>query len=216
MNKYAYILCLLCSTLTLPMTAQDFGVWNPFSDPHRPSQFLQSIERVLVHKSQNRQKLPWVQAVEHQLHQATPQGLIGLKLDYILPQTVPAVPEPIQAQYQARMRAWTQAATKNPVLGRFTLKTPRPQDATRMSETQTAYLTRFFQQALTGPEAKILPVRTEEFKHYIVRLTFQVPQEERTFHLVLNCYTKEMFLAFGNADLPDIPLEPLTPTVRHY
>ena len=202
MKKLICLFCwILCSCVA---SAQDFGVYEyAHSNNHDP--LVKLYHNVTRYIAQH-QKLPWVRTVLYQVRRAHPDRIVGLKFDYILPKQMPA----LSARDIHQIRLWKQHVDHNAVLQQFGIKILRTQDLHALSGTQQILLQRFFLNGTTVGSAKssYLPTQVEAFKHYMVRLTFQTNAQEKPFYMIVNCYTRELFISL-TPTLPGIPLETL-------
>ena len=195
----------LCLLAGICLHAHNFRIWDSFYQGHS-NKLASSVERTLAKQPK---KLPWMQAVKHQIDQATPQGMVGIRIDYVMPQ--PDQSHTAQAQYkrmvQNRAQYVQHALTQNPTLKNFTFKVLRPQDLIELNPSDINYVTRFIQ-SYYAAQLDQNPFDVQEYKHYMVRVSLLTggPTE---VHLFFNCYAKEMYLVYGTALLPNITLEPL-------
>ncbi len=195
-------LCLLAGSC---LHAQNFGIWDSFHQGHS-NKLAASVERAAAKQPQ---KLSWMQAVKHQIAQATPQGMVGLKFDYVVPQADQShtAQAPYKRMVQNRAQYVQHALTQNPTLKDFTFKVLCPQDLTELKGSDVNYVTHFLQ-SYYATQVDQNPFDVQEYKHYMVRVSLLTggPTE---VHLFFNCYAKEMYLVYGTALLPNITLEAL-------
>ena len=201
MKKIITIGCLLC-TLSMGAFAQEFRTWDSFHEGHKNRSNL--LDRALDYLFAPRPaKLPWVKAVENQVHKATPRnGIIGgIITDYVNYQPRVSLTQVQAARISPAVESWNEALKKNrSVLNRFHVKVVRSQDIMALSEQEVKQIKSF----LTGTVNVSADV--EEYQHYMVRTTLQ---GEQPIHLLFNCYFKEIYVIRGNTKLANVPLEKL-------
>ncbi len=185
---------------TLPAIAQETASSNLFQQLHH------KISRYITVQ----QKLPWVQAVQRRYHAATPTRSVEIKWDFLAPRQTPALAAGPHQKAKRYLSVWQQALRTNTVLGHFILKIPNPIDVETLSLTQANFLLRFLRNGTTvgTAQARYVPTKTEEFEHYLVRLTLQPAPQEKPLYLIANCYTRELFVSLS-PQLEGLPLEPL-------
>ena len=209
MKKYILLVSLLVSTFTAP--AQDLGVYEYTRTLTTP---LRTLYHKVTRYIANEQKLPWILAFQRQSAQATPMRFSGLKWDGIPPQPQPSLAGQALEPLVGRLVGWQQQLRHHLALRTFTLEVLTPREMASFSAKQAEVLTGFLQNGSTVGRAnpRYVPAKTEEFKHYIVRLTFQ-PAGEKPFYLTANCYTHELFLSLSPT-VPGVKLEPLPPAIQ--
>ena len=212
MKKLNYLLVCL---LALPLTAaaQDFGVWEATHDTrgsmsHLERKLISALKNVFTPAPAN---LPWAKSVRNQRSRALPHGgLVGLKMDYILPQTNVRLTGETAPVVRARVAELQPLVDKHPVLQHFHFKILRQQDLADLPPAQLNFMEDFLMAPVTqGSHPKASPSSVQEYAHYMVRVTLQAPGESIPVHLLFNCYTQEIYVAYGKAELPGIVLEPL-------
>lgn len=183
--------------------AQDLGVYEPSSNP------LRTLYHKITRYVANQEKLPWVLAVRRQMTKAVPLRFSSIQWNLLPPQPQPPLTGPHATDLSNRLVTWQTALRHHLVLRNFTVKILHPQELSRFSPRQTEVLERFLQNGITAgtADARYTPVKVEEFKRALVRLTFQTPHE-KPFYLTANCYTHELFVSL-RPNVLGIKLEPL-------
>ena len=86
---------------------------------------------------------------------------------------------------------------------------PRPADVMDLSDIQFVYLKNFFEAPVKvgKQDLRYAPLSVEELEHYLVKIELRAPRTNDSMFLIVNCATREIYLALGNPNLPGIPLE---------
>ena len=204
------ILTVCCIVVASLVYAQDQGVRKQsHQNPKDPNVLGALIEKAAV-AWQNRQPLPWAKSIEHQRHASEPNGLVGVNtLKHISSPQHPKVPQGVSSTYYARLHELQLSLAKNPVLRNYRIMAPRPADVIDLTDIQLVYLENFFEAPVKvgKQDRRYTPISTEELEHYLVKIELRAPQTDVSMFLIVNCYTREIYLAYGNPKLPGIPLE---------
>ncbi|MBQ8032984.1 MAG: hypothetical protein IJ266_03415 [Elusimicrobiaceae bacterium] len=199
--------CIVVASLTY---AQNLGVGEHTRQNTKDPNVLGALIEKAAVAWQNRQPLPWAKSVEHQRHASEPIGLVGVNtLKHISSPQHPKVPQGVSSTYYARLHNLQLSLAKNPVLRNYRIMAPRPADVMDLSDIELFYLKSFFEAPVKvgKQDRRYKPISVEELEHYLVKIELRAPRTNDSMFLIVNCYTRDIYLAHGNPNLPGIPLE---------
>ncbi len=209
----------LLSILLLPLLvgAQDFGVWEQFHSSHAQKNPLNTLYHKVKRAYAARQKLPWVQLVEDQIHAAQPHGFLGSNnWNHILPLSNGQVSLKNYPVFRQRILSWQNALQSNPALNNFEIVTPDTKPVTDMPEAHARYIAAFLKAPTTvGKQNKnFAPVDVDVYQKFLVRVTLKPSQDAWPVHLIFNCFSKQMYVSYPWFEVPGVTFEKISKNYR--
>ncbi len=208
--KKLLLLCTLCVGIC-GAQAQDLGVWEATHDTHASmSKITHLLRQKVAGIFTKAEPLPWVKAVQHQLHQATPHGGVigGVRLNFN-----PSRPAKLSAAVRRYTDRWQRAFQDNRQLPLFFVKQFNPSVPNQWTEKQIAQVETFLKTSSVQESPTVIPLKVQEYKRYMVSVVLPALPGQDDIYLLFNCYTKEIFV--GGQEILNTPqsiLEPLPGT----
>ncbi|MBR5151841.1 MAG: hypothetical protein IKW71_03335 [Elusimicrobiaceae bacterium] len=196
------MLCLALCLFPFAANAQNFNIWNNFHDAHKNKDIVTKLQRAVA----SNEKLPWVKTLQQQMGKAEPQGLMGSNLFDVVS---PFQQIPLPARVEQRRALMQAALTRNPVLRYYRLSIPNPEAVDLLSDEDVRYIVGFLNAPITVQmqDKRYTPVGLEAYKRYLVRVTLKHTPVSSPVHLIFNCYSHEMYIAFPWLEIPGVTFE---------
>ena len=203
MKKLVWLLGMLC-VYPLAVQAQQLNAWNGFNAAGKNGIVSDWLDR---HITAQTVPLPWVTAVQKQLHKTNSKNAL---LRCLIRDGIAAQVQPATAPHvRERLDYWQQACDENHALPHFFVKALNPQlDVNSLSQEQVEQIAHFLKTGYGTPVPSITPQRVQTFAHYLVGVILPpVSKDKPRLHLLFNCYANEVYVTYDLTRVPGVPIE---------
>ena len=189
MIRKTWFALLLNAVLLPPVYAQFF---TSCSRQKSAPSYDKQVERRLIH-AQSNEELFWVKLVKNEENQVNHKSTYGRKVPIF---TQSPIPTDAAHTFSLRLSSIQRAINRHPVLARYELIVPQPNDIITLREWEINHLSTFFLQGIVYGQTHefYLVKNAKKVQESVVEIQFTPRTSSHTAIFLVDCHNRKIYL----------------------